>query len=272
MIGLFFSENNSFSGKDKIAVLNIDTVIIQSKDYLKSIKKIRENKTVKAVLVRINSPGGAVGPSQEIFSELEALGKEMPVVASMDNVAASGGYYIACAAEKIYANPGTITGSIGVIAQFANYKELLEWAKVDVEVIKSGNFKDIGSPFKKMLPEEKLYIQKLIENVHTQFKKVVSEKRGIDYEKLSTIADGRIYTGEQAKEINLVDELGNFTAALNKAAELAGIEGEPEILEFPKETSPILDLLLSKSQTSARLLNNPIKTSFGLFYIANIGY
>lgn len=271
-LGAFFSGNKSFSGKDKIAVINVDSIIIQSKDYLDSIKKIRKNDSIKGVLIRINSPGGAVGPSQEIYSELVDLSEEMPVVASMGNVAASGGYYIACAAETIYANPGTITGSIGVIAQFANYKELLEWAKVDVEVIKSGKLKDLGSPFKEMSPEDRAYIQDLMENVHSQFKKVVSEKREIDYESLSTLADGRIFTGEQAKDMKLIDELGNFNKALNKTAELAGIEGEPEIVEFPKTRSPIFDLLLSRSGASAKLLTNPVKTNFGLFYIANIGY
>ncbi len=271
-IGAFFSGNKNFSGKDKIAVINVNSVITQSKDYLDSIKKIRDNDKIKGVLVRINSPGGAVGPSQEIFSELEALSKEMPVVASMGNVAASGGYYIACAADTIYANPGTITGSIGVIAQFANYKDLLEWAKVDVEVIKSGKLKDIGSPFKEMSSEDKAYIQSLIENVHSQFKEVVSKKRKIKDEKLSTLTDGRIFTGQQAKELNLIDELGNYNVALNKAAELAGIEKDPEVIEFPKARSPLYDLLLSRSSTTAKLLGNPVKTNFGLFYIANIGY
>lgn len=271
-IGSFFSGNKSFSKNDKIAVINVDSIIIQSKDYLDSIKEIRDNDTIKGVLVRINSPGGAVGPSQEIYSELVKLGSEMPVVASLGNVAASGGYYIACSAETIYANPGSITGSIGVIAQFANYKELLEWVKVDVEVIKSGKLKDLGSPFKEMSSEDKAYLQSIIENVHTQFKKVVSEKREIEYAKLETLADGRIFTGEQARDVKLVDELGNYNDALNKAAELAGIEDDPEVVEFPKTKSPIFDLLLSKTGSASKLLINPVKTKFGLFYIANISY
>ena len=149
----------SFSSKDKIAVLTVQDVILDSDKYLESLNKIRKNKSVKAIVVRINSPGGAVGPSQEIFSELENIKEKFPVVASMGAVAASGGYYIACAADTIYANPGTITGSIGVIAQFLSYKDLLNWAKVDVEVIKSGKFKDVGSPFRTMSEEDKKYFQ-----------------------------------------------------------------------------------------------------------------
>lgn len=272
VIGSLIFGDKSLSGKDKVAVIYVDDVIIQSRDYLKSIKKIKDNDTVKAVLVRINSPGGAVGPSQEIYSELEALSEDLPVVASLGNVAASGGYYIACAADTIYANPGTITGSIGVIAQFANFKELLQWAKVDVEVVKSGEFKDLGSPLKDLSEQDRAYLQSLIENVHSQFKEVVSQKRGIEYEKLSVIADGRIYTGQQAKDIKLIDELGTFNAALRKAAELGGIEGDPETLEYPKKQSPIFDLLFSRTSTHSKLLTNPVKTSFGLYYIANVGY
>jgi protease-4 len=137
-----------------------------------SISKIKEDKKVKAVVVRIDSPGGAVGPSQEIYTELKKLRKDMPVIASIGNVGASGGYYIACAAEKIFANPGTITGSIGVVAEFTSYEKLLEWAKVDVEVLKSGRYKDVGSPFREMTPEDREYMQGLIDNVYSQFKSV----------------------------------------------------------------------------------------------------
>lgn len=271
-IGSYFLGDKSLSGKDKVAVIYVDDVIIQSRQYLDSIKKIKKNDSVKAVLVRINSPGGAVGPSQEIYSELESLGEELPVVASLGNVAASGGYYIALAADTVYANPGTITGSIGVIAQFANFKQLLEWARVDVEVVKSGDFKDLGSPLKDMSEDEKKYINSIIQNVHAQFKDVVSEKRGISDEKLAVISDGRIFTGQQAKENKLIDELGTFNTALRKAAELGGIEGEPETLEYPKQQSPFFNLLFSKTGTHSKLLSNPVKTSFGLYYIANVGY
>ena len=151
----FSSSGFNLSSVDKVAVLTVEDVILDPDKYIESLNKIRKNDSIKALVVRINTPGGAVGPSQEIFSELENINQKIPVVASMGAVAASGGYYIACSADKIFANPGTITGSIGVIAQFVSYKELLDWAKLDVEVVKSGKFKDIGSPLREISEEEK---------------------------------------------------------------------------------------------------------------------
>ncbi len=272
IIGSFLIGRDGISPGDKIAIVNIDGIILDSKKYLKSFKSIKENHSIKGVVVRINSPGGAVGPSQEIYSELRNLSTYKPVVASMGSVAASGGYYIACAAEKIYANPGTITGSIGVIAQFANYEELLDWAKVDFEVIKSGKLKDVGSPLKKMSKEERQFIQSLIDNVHMQFAKVVSENRDIGMNKIRSLTDGRIFTGEQAKNLNLIDELGSLNVAVNEAAKLSNLEEDPQTIEFPEEKSPFLELLLSKSGFSSGILKNPVKTSFGLYYLVNITY
>ena len=271
-IGSLFVGNRHISSGDKIAIVYVDEIIFDSKKYLESFKIIKENKSIKGVVVRINSPGGAVGPSQEIYSELRNLSTYKPVIASMGSVAASGGYYIALGAEKIYANPGTITGSIGVIAQFANYEKLIDWAKVDFEVIKSGKLKDVGSPLKKMSEEERKYLQKLIDNVHMQFTQAVSENRDISMEKLSTLTDGRIFTGEQAKNLKLIDELGSINLAINEAAKLSNLEEDPPTIEFPEKDSPFLDLLLSKVGISSKIINNPLKTNFGLFYLTNISY
>ena len=260
----------SFGSKDKIAVLTVQDVILDSDKYLQSLNKIRKNKSVKAIVVRINSPGGAVGPSQEIYSELENIKEKFPVVASMGAVAASGGYYIACAADTIYANPGTITGSIGVIAQFLSYKDLLNWAKVDVEVIKSGKFKDVGSPFRTMNEEDKKYFQQLIDNVFDQFKTTVSVTRGLDNNQLNAIADGKVFSGEQAQELNLVDELGNLNDAIAFAAKQAGIDGDPELVHYPEKKSALQELLSSKLNFTSRISNFPITSSFGLFYIVDI--
>ncbi|MGI9533518.1 MAG: signal peptide peptidase SppA, partial [Thermodesulfobacteriota bacterium] len=227
----------SLMSGNKVAVLNIQDVIFDSDKYLESLNKIRKNKSIKAIVVRINSPGGAVGPSQEIYGELENIKSKLPVVASMGSVAASGGYYIACAADTIYANPGTITGSIGVIAQFLSYKDLLEWAKIDVEVIKSGEFKDVGSPLRTMNEEEKKYMQNLIDNVHEQFKTTVEITRGINKNRINEISDGKIFSGEQALNLKLVDELGNLNDAISYAAEQGGIKGDPEVVHFPKKKS-----------------------------------
>ena len=271
-IGANKSSSGGFSLRagNKVAVLNIQDVIIDSDKYLESLNKIRKNKSIKALVVRINSPGGAVGPSQEIYGELENIKSQLPVVVSMGSVAASGGYYIACAADTIYANPGTITGSIGVIAQFLSYKDLLEWAKIDVEVIKSGKFKDVGSPLRTMNEDEIKYIQNLINNVHSQFKTTVEVTRGINKNKINQISDGKIFSGEQALELNLVDELGNLNDAITFAAKEGGIEGDPELIHYPEKKSPLYELLSSKLSFSSRINNFPTSSSFGLFYIVDI--
>ena len=271
-IGTKHSSTGGFSLRtgNKVAVLNIQEVIFESDKYLQSLDKIRKNKSIKALVVRINSPGGAVGPSQEIYGELENIKSKLPVVASMGSVAASGGYYIACAADTIYANPGSITGSIGVIAQFLSYKDLLEWAKIDVEVIKSGKFKDVGSPLRTMNEEEIEYIQNLINNVHDQFKTTVEVTRGINKKQINAISDGKIFSGEQALKLNLVDELGNLNDAIAFAAEEGGIVGDPEIIHYPEKKSPLYELLSSKLKFSSRINDFPTSSSFGLFYIVDI--
>ncbi len=262
-----------FSDGPKVAVLNIEGVILTSDEYLESLDAIRKDKSIRALVVRINSPGGAVGPSQEIYSELEDIKSELPVVASMGAVAASGGYYIACAADSIFANPGTITGSIGVVAQFLSYKQLLEWAKIDVEVVKSGDFKDLGSPLKTMSKEEIDYIQTLIDNVHNQFKSTVEVNRKIDKSSVEKVADGKIFSGEQALNLKLVDRLGNLNSAINYAVDQSGITGEPIILNYPEKKSPLSELLFSKLNLSFQIdsfRKVPSSSSFGLFYIVDI--
>ena len=267
--GLLMSGEYGFPTGDKVAVLKIEDVIIDDQDYLESLSKIKEDKQVKAVVVRIDSPGGAVGPSQEIYSELRKLNKDMPVIASIGSVGASGGYYIACAARKIFANPGTITGSIGVVAEFASYEKLLEWAKVDVEVIKSGKYKDVGSPFREMTDEDREYMQGLMNSVYTQFKSAVAESRNLDMAEVDKIADGKVFTGEQAKQLKLIDETGTMNDAIDLAAKTAGIKGQPDIVYYPKKKSQFLELLQSKLDIPG-ITSMPSKYSFGLFYLVDI--
>lgn len=267
--GLLLSGDGAFSSGDKVAVIRVQDVILDSQVYLNSIDSIAKDENVKAVVVRIDSPGGAVGPSQEIYSELKNLGEELPIVASIGGVGASGGYYIACAAEKIYANPGAITGSIGVIAQFASYEKLLNWAKVDVEVIKSGEYKDVGSAFREMNEQDKQYIQQLIDNVYDQFKDTVAESRDLDQKQIDSVAQGKIYTGEQALNLKLIDELGTINDAVTEAGKLGGIEGDPEVVNFPKKKFSFQDFLNSKFDTSI-LTGVPTKSRFGLFYLVDI--
>jgi len=190
-----------------------------------------------------------VGPSQEIYEEVRKIRGKKVVVASMGALAASGGYYIACGADKIFANPGTITGSIGVIMQFVNVKDLIEKIGVKGFVIKSGSFKDTGSPVREMSPEERKLLQSVIDNVHSQFVNAVAEGRKLPREDVLAIADGRILSGEQAKELGLVDVLGNQEDAVAEAGKMAKIEGEPRVVTIPKKKFSILDLLREEAKS-----------------------
>ncbi len=231
-------------GGEKIAIINIKGVIVDSKSTVREIRKYADNPSVKAVIVRIDSPGGGVVASQEIYEELKWLKekRQKKVVASMGTVAASGGYYVACASDWIVANPGTLTGSIGVIMEFANLEGLFKKIGVEGVVIKSGKHKDIGSPFRSLTKDEKDILQAIIDDVYAQFISAVVEGRKMKPEAVKELADGRIFTGRQAKELKLVDELGTMQDAINITAKLAGIKGEPGIIEKRMDFS-ILELL-----------------------------
>ncbi|HZW37637.1 MAG TPA: signal peptide peptidase SppA, partial [Candidatus Deferrimicrobiaceae bacterium] len=202
---------------EKVAVLPVTGMIADSEATIEQLKKFAKDDSIKAIVIRINSPGGGVGPSQEIYEEVKKLKGKKIVLASMGALAASGGYYIACGTQKIYANPGTITGSIGVIMNFMNVKELIEKIGLKGMVVKSGAFKDIGSPVREMKPEERELLQGVIDNVHSQFIAAVAEGRKMDRESVARIADGRIFSGEQAKALGLVDALGNLEDAVADA-------------------------------------------------------
>ena len=236
--GLMFGE--------KVAVLEVKGVIADSQPTIEQLATFRKDSSVKAVVVRIESPGGGVSPSQELYQEIGRTGREKPVVVSMGSIAASGGYYIASAAQKIYANPGTITGSIGVILQFTNFEELLNKIGFRMEIVKSGEFKDVGNPAREMTSEERAYLQTMIDNVHQQFVRDVARGRRMQEEEVREVADGRIFTGEQAKELGLVDELGNLRDAVSAAAKLAGIEGEPKIIYPEEEKRSVVDYLFDR--------------------------
>jgi protease-4 len=244
-----FLFENGWIGGDKVAVIRIEGVIIDSRETIEELRHYRDNPSVKAIVLRIDSPGGAVVPSQEIFAEVQktrAAGK-IKLVTSMGNVAASGGYYIAAATEKIVANPGTLTGSIGVIMELANIKGLLEKVGVKSVVIKSGRHKDMASPFRAMTEEDRALLQNVLDDVHTQFIEAVATGRALKVEEVKTLADGRIFTGKQAQSVKLVDELGDLHDAIKLAAGLVGISGEPRVLEIRKRFSwrDLLDGLFS---------------------------
>ncbi len=232
---------------EKVGVIEVTGVIIDSRQLTKQIGEFRDDPSIRAVVLRIDSPGGGVGPSQEICEEVGKLAHDKPVVVSMGSVAASGGYYIAVPATRIFANPGTITGSIGVIMEFANVEELLGKIGLRNEVVKSGPHKDIGSPTRPMTSSDREILQGMIDDVYDQFAHQVSVSRKIPLETVKSFADGRIFSGRQALDKGLVDELGNFQDAVDAAGKLAGIEGEPRLVYPPRKKPGMLDYLVEES-------------------------
>jgi len=263
LIGRSAGTSSRFAFGDKIAIVEIRGVIAQSSGVIEEIHQYLEDDGVKAIILRIDSPGGGVGPSQEIHREVLKVKEKKKIVTSMGSVAASGGYYIACASDLIVANPGTITGSIGVLMEFTNIEELFKKIGIKGVVLKSGEHKDIGSPFREMTPEEKRIIQEVIDNVHQQFIKAVAEGRKLDRSKVTEIADGRILTGEQAKQLGLVDQIGNLDDAIDATAKLVGIEGKPDIL-YPKKKFSIWELLIR--ETVSAVLETLQEKGFELNY------
>jgi protease-4 len=234
-------------GDDKVAVIPIEGEIVDSRATLDALAKYSRNSSVRAIVIRINSPGGSVSPSQEIYSAIRRTRADSgkPIVASLDSVAASGGFYIAAACDRIVANPGSITGSIGVILQWFDMKELVQWAKLKPETITSGALKDAGSPFRELTAEERQYFQGVVTQLHGQFVRDVAQGRKgkMTHEEVARIADGRIFTGEEALRLKLIDELGTIDDAVRTAGKLAGIEGEPTKLWPRRREDRLLDLL-----------------------------
>ncbi len=228
--------------KNKVALIRIEGPILDSKNVVDEIKDYAKDSSIKAIILRVDSPGGAVAPSQEIYSEVKKAAAKKAVVVSMGAIAASGGYYISCPATRIVANAGTLTGSIGVIMEIPNIEGLLTKIGVKTEVIKSGKNKDIGSAFRAMKPEERELLQGVMDNVHEQFIKAVAEGRKLKMDDVREIADGRIFTGEQAVAKGLVNELGTLEDATKIAAKLGGIKEEPEVV-VKKDKVSFLDLL-----------------------------
>ena len=236
--------DSGWLGGEKIGVIRIEGVITDSRETIDELRRFRDNPSIKAVVLRIDSPGGGVVPSQEIHAELLKARKDgrLKVVASMGNLAASGGYYIAVATDKIVANPGTLTGSIGVIMELANVQGLLEKVGVQSVVIKSGRYKDLASPFRAMSAEDRALLQSVLDDVHDQFIRAVATGRALKVEQVRDLADGRIFTGRQARTAKLVDELGDLQDSIKLAARLVGIEGEPRVVE-PRKRFSFRDLL-----------------------------
>ncbi len=241
--------------EDKIGVVSVTGTIASSKKTTSELAKFAKDESIKAIILRINSPGGGVGASQEIYREVQRITPHKPVVASMASVAASGGYYVAAPATKIVSNPGTITGSIGVFIQFVRLEELLNKIGVDLEIVKSGEFKDMGSPDRKLTQRDREIIDALIKDLQGQFVSAVASGRHLSIEKVQEIADGRIFSGARAKDLGLVDFIGNFQDAVEITKKVAGIHGEVELVYPKKSAGELWNLFL---ESSVRQLANAL--------------
>ncbi|MBI4686271.1 MAG: signal peptide peptidase SppA [Nitrospirae bacterium] len=242
VVSLVLSLTRSVPMGERVALITVRGVILESRDVIEELKKYSNDSTVKAIVIRVDSPGGAVAPSQEIYEEIKKIKAKKKIVVSMGSVAASGGYYISAPADKIVANPGTLTGSIGVIMEIPNFEGLMDKIGVKTEVVKSGRHKDIASVFRTMSPEERGILQEVLDDVHEQFISAVAQGRKMEVRHIRRLADGRIFTGRTAREAGLVDELGNLQDAIKLAGKLSGIKGEPEVVE-KKEKFSFLDII-----------------------------
>ncbi len=261
-VSLFFllKGRPALPGGDKIGIIEIKGLISEADKTLRHLREFERDASIKAIVVRIDSPGGAVGASQEIYRELKRVREKKPVVASMGSVAASGGLYVALGAQKIIASPGTLTGSIGVMIQIPNVRKLLEKIGVEATVIKSGPYKDTGSILRPLTEKEKALLYETIKDVYEQFVTAIAEERHLKREEIKKFADGRVFTGRRAKELGLIDEFGNFEDAVLLAAQLAGIKGRPQIV-YPEEEKFWLKWFMKEDFKGA------LATLFAPFYL-----
>lgn len=254
---------------DKIAVVDLEGVILQPKQVVQELKKYGDDDSIKAIVLHVNTPGGGVAASQEIYEAVKRVReqKKKLIVVSIETVGASGGYYVSCAANRIFANHGSIVGSIGVIAQWYNFGDLIHWAKLKDITFKTGEFKDTGSPTRDITPAEREYLQKLIEQMQSQFVNAVADGRRMKVEDVRGIADGKVWTGEQAKELKLVDDLGDFQAAVDYTAKAVGIKGEPVLVHPEKERRTLLDLLFGDVSEYLPDRAKLLDTHVGFYYL-----
>lgn len=263
-------DEESFSGfGSKIAVVELDGVIFSPKQIVPQLKKFADDDSVKAIIIHVNSPGGGVAASEEIYREVKRIRdeKKKRIVASIETVGASGAYYVASATNKIYADKGSVVGSIGVIAEWVNYGELLKWAKLNAITMKAGEFKDTGSPTREMTPAERQYMQDLIDNMHTQFIQAVADGRHAKEADIRAIANGKVWTGEQAAELKLVDQIADFEGAVKDTARAVNISGEPTLVWPPKERRSGLDLLFGDVSDYLPTREKLLEQQVGFYYL-----
>jgi protease-4 len=254
---------------DRIGVVDLDGVILSPQPVVGELKKFADDSSIKAIILHVNSPGGGVAASEEIYREVKRIREEKKkrIVVSIETVGASGAFYIASASNKIYADQGSIVGSIGVIAEWVNYGDLLKWAKLKNVVIKTGEFKDTGNPARDLTPAEQAYMQSLIDNMFGQFIQAVADGRGLKFEDVKAIANGKVWTGQQALSMKLIDGVGDFEAAVADTAKSVGIRGEPSLVHPEKERRTLLDLLLGDVSKYIPTREQMMEQHVGFYYL-----
>jgi protease IV len=254
---------------DKIAVVDLEGVILNPKTTVDQLKKYADDDSVKAIILHVNSPGGGVAASEEIYREVKRIRdeKRKRIVAAIETVGASGAYYVSSATNKIYADEGSIVGSIGVISEWVNYGDLLKWAKLRAIVMKAGEFKDTGNPTREMTPAEQQYLQSLIDNMHSQFIQAVADGRKMKFQDVKTIADGKVWTGQQAASMKLIDQVADFQTAVQDTAKSVGITGEPTLVRPEKERKTVLDLLFGDISEYLPTREKLMEQHVGFYYL-----
>ena len=261
---------SAFSGfGDRIGVVDLDGVILSPEPVVSQLKKFADDSSIKAIILHVNSPGGGVAASEEISREVRRIRdqKKKPIVVSIETVGASGAYYVASAATKIYADKGSIVGSIGVIAQWVNYGDLLKWAKLKDVVLKTGEFKDTGNPTRELTPAEQAYLQSLIDNMFGQFIQAVADGRGLKVADVKAIADGKVWTGQEALSMKLIDQVGDFQTAVDETAKSVGISGEPTLVHPEKDRRTMLDLLTGDISQYLPTREKMMEQQVGFYYL-----
>ena len=254
---------------DRIGVVDLDGVILSPQPVVGQLKKFADDSSIKAIIIHVNSPGGGVAASEEIYREVKRIRteKKKRIVVSIETVGASGAYYVASGSDKIYADSGSVVGSIGVIAEWMNYGDLLKWAKLKNVVIKTGEFKDTGNPARDLTPAEQAYMQDLINNMFGQFVHAVADGRGLKYDDVKAIANGKVWTGEQAKAMNLIDGVGDFETVVDETAKSVGIHGEPTLVRPDRDRKTLMDLLLGDVSQFLPGREKMLEQQVGFYYL-----
>ncbi|HTF44641.1 MAG TPA: signal peptide peptidase SppA [Terriglobales bacterium] len=254
---------------DRIGVVDLEGVILDSTTVVQQLKKFGDDDSVKAIIIHVNSPGGGVAASEEIYSEVKRIRdtKHKRIVSSISTVGASGAYYVSAATNKIYADNGSVVGSIGVISEWVNYGDLMRWAKLKPEVLTVGEFKDTGDPSREMTPAERAYMQSLIDNMYGQFVQAVADGRHAKVEDIRSIANGKVWTGQQAFSMHMIDQVADFEAAVEDTAKSVGISGKPVLVRPDRDHKSLLDLMFGDVSQYLPTKEKLLDQQTGFYYL-----